>query len=193
MGEISQQYFEQIATLFSAVQVTDAQKRTVELSDALSTGVDLIVSQTSLGRKVIFIGNGGSAAIASHQAVDYWKNGGMRAIAFNDSSLLTCISNDFGYPHVFAKPIEMFAERGDILVAISSSGRSENILLGVDAAKERGCKVITMSGFSTDTPLRSAGDLNFYVPSHSYGHVEIVHLSLCHCILDAIISDRERK
>lgn len=116
----------------------------------------------------------------------------MRAIAFNDSSLLTCISNDFGYPHVFAKPVEMFAEAGDILLAISSSGRSENILLAVGTAKEKGCKIITMSGFSADTPLRSVGDLNFYVPSHSYGHVEIVHLSLCHCILDTIISGRGR-
>lgn len=193
MGEPIQQYFEQIARLFSGVLVTDAQKRPVKLSDGLFAGVELMVTQTSLGRKVIFIGNGGSAAIASHQAVDYWKNGGMRAIAFNDSSLLTCISNDFGYPHVFAKPIEMFAEHGDVLVAISSSGRSENILLAVDAAKVRGCKVITMSGFFADTPLRSAGDLNFYVPSHSYGHVEIVHLSLCHSILDTIISRRERK
>ena len=60
---------------------------------------------------MIFIGNGGSAAIASHQAVDYWKNGGMRAIAFNDASLLTCISNDFGYPQVFEKPIEMSPTR----------------------------------------------------------------------------------
>lgn len=192
MGGPTPQYFEKLATLFSGVEVTNSQKRPVSLSDGLSAGVELIVAQTSLGRKVIFIGNGGSAAIASHQAVDYWKNGGMRAIAFNDSSLLTCISNDFGYPHVFAKPVEMFAEAGDILLAISSSGRSENILLAVGTAKEKGCKIITMSGFSADTPLRSVGDLNFYVPSHSYGHVEIVHLSLCHCILDTIISGRGR-
>jgi D-sedoheptulose 7-phosphate isomerase len=193
MGEPIRQYFENLSTLFSGVQVTDSQGRPVDLSDGLSTGIEVIVTQTSLGRKVIFIGNGGSAAIASHQAVDYWKNGGMRAIAFNDSSLLTCISNDFGYAHVFAKPVEMFAEPGDILVAISSSGRSENILLAVVAAKGKGCKVITMSGFSADTPLRLAGDLNFYVPSDSYGYVEIVHLALCHCILDTIIGRQGQK
>lgn len=193
MEEPIRQYFDQISKLFSGVQVTDSRKRPMELSNGLSTGIELIVTQTSLGRKVMFIGNGGSAAIASHQAVDYWKNGGMRAIAFNDSSLLTCISNDFGYPHVFAKPIEMFAEHGDILIAISSSGRSENILLAVNVAKDRGCKVITMSGFSADTPLRFAGDVNFYVPSDSYGHVEIVHLALCHSMLDAIVSRRGEK
>jgi D-sedoheptulose 7-phosphate isomerase len=117
----------------------------------------------------------------------------MRAIAFNDSSLLTCVSNDFGYPQVFAKPFEMFADAGDVLVAISSSGRSENILLAVNMAKEKACKVITMAGFSDDTPLRFAGDLNFYVPSDTYGHVEIVHLTLCHCILDTIISRQGRE
>ncbi|MDZ4339555.1 MAG: SIS domain-containing protein [candidate division NC10 bacterium] len=184
------EYFEGLAKLFSSVEVTDGRQRRLDLSSGLAAALDLIVSQTSLGRKVIFIGNGGSAAIASHLAVDYWKNGSMRAIAFNDASLLTCISNDFGYPEVFAKPVEMFADAGDILMAISSSGRSENIVSAVSTARGKDCKVITMSGFAVDTPLRSTGDLNFYVSSHSYGHVEIVHLALCHCILDTIISRR---
>lgn len=115
----------------------------------------------------------------------------MRAICFNDSSLLTCISNDFGYQYVFEKPIEMFAEKGDVLVAISSSGKSENILRGADAAKNKGCHVITMSGFKPDNPLRSRGELNFYVPSDSYGYVEITHLTLCHCVVDTIV-DRKK-
>jgi len=184
------QYFEKLATLFLGVEVTDRHQGRVELSKGLLAATELIVTQTGLGRKVMFIGNGGSAAIASHQAVDYWKNGGMRAIAFNDSSLLTCIGNDFGYPQVFVKPVEMFADPGDVLVAISSSGRSENILSAVNAARKKGCKVITMSGFAADTPLRLGGDLNFYVASDSYGYVEIVHLTLCHCILDTIMSRR---
>jgi D-sedoheptulose 7-phosphate isomerase len=190
MSEAIQQYFEKLAVLFSGVEVTDLHQGHVELSKGLLAAIDLIVAQTGLGRKVMFIGNGGSAAIASHLAVDYWKNGGMKAIAFNDASLLTCIGNDFGYPQVFAKPVEMFAEPGDVLVAISSSGRSENILSAVNSARKQECKVITMSGFTADTPLRLRGDLNFYVASDSYGHVEIVHLSLCHCILDTIMSRR---
>ncbi|MFQ5656167.1 MAG: SIS domain-containing protein [Candidatus Methylomirabilales bacterium] len=190
MGEKILQYFDQLATLYSSIQVTDIQRRPSSLADGLLTAIDLIATQTSKQRKVMFIGNGGSAAIASHQAVDYWKTGNMRAVAFNDSSLLTCISNDFGYPQVFTKPVEMFADAGDVLVAISSSGRSENILSAVKAARGKGCHVITMSGFSPDSPLRSTGDLNFYVPSESYGHVEIMHLALCHCILDTIVSRR---
>ena len=190
MGKQIAEYFEKLAALFSSVEVTDLHQGRVELSKGLLTAVDLVATQTAMGRKVMFIGNGGSAAIASHQAVDYWKNGGMRAIAFNDSSLLTCIGNDFGYPQVFVKPVEMFADAGDVLVAISSSGRSENILSAVNAARKKECKVITMSGFAADTPLRLRGDLNFYVVSDSYGHVEIVHLTLCHCILDTIVNRR---
>jgi D-sedoheptulose 7-phosphate isomerase len=136
----------------------------------------------------MFVGNGASAAIASHQAVDYWKTGGMRALAFNDPALLTCISNDFGYPQVFEKPIEMFADEGDVLMAVSSSGRSENIVRAARAARQKGCRVITMSGFDRENPLGRLGDLNFYVASKSYGHVEVTHLSLSHCLLDTIVA-----
>ena len=140
----------------------------------------------------MFIGNGASAAISSHMSTDYWKNGGMRAIAFNDSSLLTCISNDYGYPYVFEKPIEMFADPGDILMAISSSGKSENIINGVKAARSKKCGVITFSGFSPDNPLVKSGDYNFHVSSPDYGPVEIIHLSICHCICDLIIQEKSQ-
>ena len=187
MGDKIFSYFEKLGNLFSTIQATDKDSVLLELSTGIEKVINLILSQTSLGHKIIFIGNGGSATIASHQAMDYWRNGRMRAIAFNDACLLTCISNDFGYQYVFEKPIEMFAAVDDILVAISSSGRSENILRGVGAAKNKGCNIITMSGFDPDNPLRSTGNINFYVPSHSYGYVEISHLSLCHYIVDTII------
>jgi D-sedoheptulose 7-phosphate isomerase len=120
-------------------------------------------------------------------AVDIWKNGGIRATAFNDPSLLTCIGNDYGYKHVFEKPMEMFAEEGDVLIAISSSGSSENILLGVKAARAKGLSVITFSGFSKNNPLFSMGDVNFYTPCGAYGPVEVLHQLLCHCILDTVM------
>jgi len=140
----------------------------------------------------MFIGNGASAAISSHMSTDFWRNIGIRAVAFNDISLLTCISNDYGYKHVFEKPIEMFAEKGDVLIAISSSGKSENILLGVKPAKVKGCKVITLSGFDKNNPLSSLGNYNFYAPSQSYGPVEIIHHSICHCILNSIMLFKEK-
>lgn len=187
MKQIITRYFDALERCLRDIQVTDPKDHVFEAREGVEQAAMLIETQTSAGHKIIFVGNGASATISSHQATDYWKNGGMRAIAFNDAALLTCISNDFGYRHVFEKPIEMFADKGDVLVAISSSGQSENILRAVEAAKKRGCEVLTLSGFAADNPLRGKGSLNFYVSSNSYGHVEVVHHAICHCILDTII------
>ncbi|MEK6599012.1 MAG: SIS domain-containing protein [Deltaproteobacteria bacterium] len=186
-------YFSEFKNTLSKIQVADGNNKAIDLINGLEAAINLIVSQTSKGNKIIFIGNGGSASIASHQAIDFFKNGGMRAICFNDSSLLTCLSNDFGYQYVFEKPIEMFADNGDVLVAISSSGKSENIVRGVDAGRKTGCHIITMSGFKPNNPLRSKGKLNFYVPSDSYGYVEIAHLILCHSMVDMIVAGKQMK
>jgi D-sedoheptulose 7-phosphate isomerase len=99
---------------------------------------------------------------------------------------LTCISNDYGYEHVFEKPIEIFSQKEDIIFAISSSGESENIVRGVNAARLKECSVITLSGFKDDNRLCTMGDINFYVSSGKYGLVEVIHHSICHCILDTI-------
>jgi D-sedoheptulose 7-phosphate isomerase len=185
-------YLDTLERCLRDIQVTDEEKHAFGVVEGIEHAARLIDGRTSAGNKLMFIGNGASAAISSHQATDFWKTGGMRAIAFNDASLLTCISNDFGYRHVFEKPIEMFGEKGDVLVAISSSGQSENILRGVEAAQGMGAEVLTLSGFASDNPLRATGSLNFYVPSNSYGHVEVVHHAICHCILDTIIQDRRK-
>ena len=138
------------------------------------------------GNKIIFIGNGGSAGIASHLAIDFSKNGGLRALAFNDPSALTCLGNDLGYENVFAKQLEFHARPGDVLVAISSSGKSPNILGAVKMARTRDCRVVTYSGFSETNDLRKTGDVNFYVRGQDmeYGFVEVAHLALCHAVLD---------
>ena len=161
---------------------------TLDLPSGVAAGAELLHTRTRDGGKLMFIGNGASAAISSHMATDFWKTGGMRAMAFNDASGLTCIGNDFGYPHLFEKPVEMFADPGDVLVAISSSGRSENILRAVAAARDKKCLVLTLSGFEPDNPLRALGDGNFYVPVKSYGQVEVLHHSICHCLLDTIVA-----
>lgn len=192
MLDFSKNYFDELIETMKSIRVSDRDDNSIEVFEATAKVAQLIIAKNDEGRKVIFIGNGASAAISSHMSTDYWKNAGVRAIAFNDSSLLTCISNDFGYKHVFEKPIEMFADSGDILIAISSSGKSENIIRGVQAATSAGCKVVTFSGFENDNPLRSMGDFNFYANSPSYGLVEISHLSLCHCICDLIIKEKSK-
>lgn len=173
--------------LFQIIEATDESSHSILLEEALENTINMIMECSEAGGKLIFIGNGGSAAIASHMATDFWKNGGIKATSFNDSVLLTCISNDHGYKHVFEKPMDMFAESKDILIAISSSGQSENILRGVFAAQEKQMKIVTFSGFKADNLLRAKGDINFYVPSSEYGHVEVLHHSLCHTLIDTII------
>jgi D-sedoheptulose 7-phosphate isomerase len=184
------QFYETLCSLTRTILYSQALGEAVDLPSGVATAAALIEEQTSAGRKLMFVGNGASAAISSHMATDFWKTGGMRAVAFNDCSGLTCIGNDYGYPHLFEKPVEMFADAGDILVAISSSGRSENILRAVRAARTKGCLVLTLSGFAPDNPLRSLGDGNFYVPVQSYGPAEVLHHSICHCLLDTIVATR---
>ncbi len=190
MREIAKEYYDNLIKTIDSFRVTDQQGNQLDFYQGIETAGHLVTSQAASANKMIFIGNGASAAIASHMSTDFWKNGGIRAVAFNDGSLLTCISNDYGTPHLFEKPVEMFADKGDVLFAISSSGRSENILKGVQAARSAGGHVITLSGFQPDNPLCSLGDINFYVPAEEYGPVEILHHSICHCILDTIMKAR---
>lgn len=190
MDKFAKNYYKGLTDLINSIRVADKDRNIIDFYAGIETVSTLLISQVDSGHKLMFIGNGASAAISSHMSTDFSKNVGIRAVAFNDSSLLTCISNDYGYKHVFEKAIEMFADKGDILFAISSSGNSENILSGVQAARTKECKVITLSGFDNNNPLSYLGDFNFYVPVKSYGHVEIIHHSICHCILDAIVSQR---
>ncbi len=186
MKTLAEIYFDNMMNCLSKARATDVDGVELGYAQGMELAISLIGTNIDPAHKLIFIGNGGSAAISSHMAVDFWKNGGIKAVSFNDGPQLTCLGNDYGYKHVFEKPIEMFADKGDILVAISSSGRSDNILLGVKIAREKGCAVITLSGFDNDNPLSFMGDVNFYVPSSSYGTVEVIHHYICHCILDVL-------
>ena len=186
MQQSAREYYDHLRQSMDSVRVTGRGGNVMDLFAGVDAAVRLVLEQDRQKRRIMFIGNGASAAISSHMATDFTKAGGLRATAFNDSSLLTCMGNDFGYEHVFEKPIEMFADEGDVLFAISSSGKSVNILNGVKAALAKPCKVVTLSGFKEDNPLCTLGDLNFYVPSGDYGPVEVLHHSICHCILDML-------
>lgn len=135
------------------------------------------------GRKIIFIGNGGSSAIASHMAVDFSKNGGLRAIAFNDAPTLTALANDYGQESIFSKQIEYYADKGDLIIIVSSSGRSPNILQAAEQTFAQGIDLVTFSGMNADNVLRRKGMLNFWVPATDYGIVELAHLTLLHSII----------
>lgn len=180
-------YFKEFSDLLERVEITDANsKQMLTKENALEKLVEEVLSIKKNNKKIMIIGNGGSAAIAAHQALDYVRSCNIRAMSFDNPSLLTCMSNDFGYEKIYEKLIESYADEDDVLIAISSSGKSLNIMNGVTKAIEKGCKVVTLSGFKEDNPLRKLGIYNFYVPSLSYGHVEMIHSLLLHCVVDYI-------
>lgn len=151
--------------------------------DALS---QLLTDTRNKTGSVYIIGNGGSAAVASHAVTDFFNIGGLRAMTLHDSSTLTCFSNDYGYEHAFSRRAERLLTKRDVLVAISSSGQSPNIRNTCDAAARREAAVITLSGFKADNPLRSMGNINYWLDSNDYGMVEIGHLFLLHYVADLL-------
>lgn len=173
-----------IASNLAETQFQRHDQSKLNVDDGLGEWLSLARSIYEQSSTLYFIGNGASATMSSHMALDFTKNGGINALAFNDSAFLTAISNDISYQSVFSLCIEKFGKTGDLLVAISSSGNSENIINGVIAAKSKGMKTITLSGMKADNPLRQLGDLNVYVPAETYGIVECCHQVLLHCWLD---------
>jgi D-sedoheptulose 7-phosphate isomerase len=177
-------YFTSFQAVLAAAEATDRSGHAVELGKAMQWALETGRTVHARGDKVMFIGNGGSSAIASHMAEDFAKAAGIRAMCFSDAPTLTCLGNDYGYEHVYGKQIEWLGRKGDLLVAISSSGRSPNILKGVEAARAHGAEVLTLSGFEPDNPLRRLGDMNLYLPSKQYGFVEAGHLALLSAVVD---------
>lgn len=163
----------------------------MNMKDALVNVVRIIQNnfyELKRNKKTLyFIGNGGSAGIAIHMTADYLKNGGIKTHSMHDPALLTCLGNDFGYEYIFSKQLEVVAEKDDILVAISSSGNSLNIIKAIEMARKKGCRVITLSGFAKDNKISSLGDYNIYVPSMEYGIVESIHNMLLQQIVDELI------
>lgn len=127
-------------------------------------------------KKIILVGNGGSAAIASHVSVDFTKMCKIRAINFNEADLLTCFANDYGYENWVKKCIEFYADKGDLVILISSSGESQNMINAAKLTKKKKLKLATFTGFKSNNRLSKYGDINFWVNSKIYNHIENIHL-----------------
>lgn len=165
------------------------------LNDATDEQLDAacrLLSDVRGRGKVLAAGNGASAAIASHVAVDLTKTTSIRAMAFNDADLITCFANDYGYENWVAKAMECYADPGDVAIVISSGGKSANILNAARRARELGLSVITFSGFSANNPLRKLGDVNLWVNSSTYNVVETTHQSWLIAIIDWLADGRSR-
>ncbi len=189
-GHTATSYFRILFKMLMRIQVTDEHGLVLSLDEGARRASDLIRSLRSFSSKALLVGNGGSAAIAAHLHNDLCKAVGVRAMVCTEPPLLTAFSNDDGYRTAFEQTLELWADAGDLLVAISSSGSSENILRAVRVALERRCTVLTMSGFREDNTLRRLGHLNFWVPSEEYGYVETTHAALAHFLTDAAMVTR---
>jgi D-sedoheptulose 7-phosphate isomerase len=180
-------YFTAFSRLLEQFEITAADEGPMPIDAGIGRLVEAIASLKGTSGKALLIGNGGSAAIVSHMHNDLCKAIGVRAIVFNEASFLTAVANDDGYHHVFKRPIELWADKDDVLIAVSSSGESENILTAATHAKAKGCRIIAFTGFSPTNRLRQLGDLNVYVPASSYGHVEMAHSVIAHCVTDLTV------
>jgi D-sedoheptulose 7-phosphate isomerase len=149
--------------------------------------VQLIVNTKASSRKVMIVGNGGSASIASHLTVDFTKNAGIQTVNFNDPCVITAFANDCGFENWMKMAVDYYGSPGDTIILISSSGSSKNVLLAAEKAHEKKISVVTLTGFSPDNPLRKMGQINLYVPSYSYNIVEITHSAWLVALVDIII------
>jgi D-sedoheptulose 7-phosphate isomerase len=157
----------------------------------------LILQTLEAGNKVLLCGNGGSAADAQHLAAElvgrYERHRrAYPAIALTtDTSALTAISNDYGYEGVFARQVEALAVSGDVLIAISTSGQSPNVIKAAEQARASGCKTIALSGCAGE-PLTSLCDIAVVVPSNRTSRVQEAHITIAHLwceMIDAASSD----
>ena len=153
---------------------------------------DILMKTHKDGKKTMIFGNGGSAAIASHFSVDLTKNARVRCTNYNESDLLTCFSNDYGYERWVEKAIDFYGDKGDSLILISAGGNSPNMTNGATLAKKKGISnIITFTGNDKNNNLQKLGDINFWVDSKAYNHIENVHQVLLLSLVDLIIGKTE--
>lgn len=164
-----------------------------EVRAKLTAFYELAIAVRDRKRKLMFAGNGASASIASHGAVDFTKQGRVRGVDFNEPNLITAFANDYGFAAYLAKAVEFYADDGDGLVLISVSGRSANIVEAARCAKSRGIAVVSFTGSEADNPLRAASDIGFWVDSRAYNVVECTHMIWLTTVIDMLVGVAEYK
>ena len=179
-------YSAHLSRILEGCIATDGSGRILHIDEAMNQSVKILQEIKSHEKKALLVGNGGSAAIMAHMQNDLLKADRVKAMVLTETSLLTALTNDDGYEVAYSFQVDAWGESNDLLIAVSSSGKSKNILNSVRVAKEKEMYAITLSGFSPGNPLREMGDINFFIPSFSYGMVELSHSILCHYLTDRI-------
>jgi D-sedoheptulose 7-phosphate isomerase len=172
-------------------EITKHLEKKDSLDDLLKIKKILLETHKS-GKKIMIFGNGGSAAIASHFSVDLTKNARVRCTNYNESDLLTCFSNDFGYEKWVEKAIEFYGDEGDSVILISASGESKNMTNAAEFVKKNNFKsLVTFTGNKKDNSLFKMGDINIWVDSKAYNLIENIHQILLLSLVDLIIGKSE--
>ncbi len=159
----------------------DEYKNSINLSlsnisaNQLNQTIKLINHTVKKNGKVYFVGNGGSASIASHVSVDMAKIARIPSSTFNNSNLITCFANDYGYENWVTEAIKAYMQKNDLIILISSSGKSKNIVNAAKYCKKKSINSITLSGFKKNNPLSRLGKVNFHINSEQYNFVEMSH------------------
>ena len=160
-------------------------------NDDILTLKNTINETYNSGGKLIFVGNGASASLCSHAATDFTKQAKIKSIAFNDHNLITALSNDYGYESWVAKAIEFYSDNNDMLIFISVSGESKNLINGIDFAKKNKLKTASLTGSKENNTLRSKSDASLWVDSKAYNIVESIHTIWITLIIDMFVGDPE--
>jgi len=176
----------ELLAVVASAQVTDLKGNALDADDAVLRCLQILLELRERGGSLFLAGNGGSAAVASHGATDFVNAGRIRALTLHESSLLTCMTNDFGYENAFAQILSAYARPADALIAISSSGNSPNIRHAVATVRGLGGTVVTLSGFAPGNPLRALGDVNVWLDSGDYGLVELGHQFVLQNVADRL-------
>jgi D-sedoheptulose 7-phosphate isomerase len=137
-------------------------------------------------KKILIFGNGGSSSIASHASLDLTNVCNIKSLHFNDPSLITCYANDYGYENLITQSLKKFLEKEDVVILISSSGESKNMINAARFTKKNKNLLITFTGFNKNNQLKNIGDINFWVNSKTYNIVESIHQSWLLMLVDYI-------
>ena len=159
----------------------------------LDKSINIIDQIAKRKGKVYIVGNGGSASIASHVSVDFAKIARIKSSTFNNSNLITCFANDYGYENWVTEAIKAYSSNKDMFILISSSGNSKNIVNAAKFCKKKSINCITLSGFKKNNPLSKLGKVNFHIESNQYNFIEMSHHIILVYLVDIFAKNKLKK
>jgi D-sedoheptulose 7-phosphate isomerase len=186
------EFSSQIHSALYGILFTNRQGNEIPVIMGFDRWRSMAIDVRKIQKTLFLIGNGASASMASHFAADLAKNAHLHTQVFSDLALITAVSNDMSYKDVFSEPLKHSGNKGDMLVAISSSGISPNIISAIKVARQKRIAIVTLSAMKAGNAIRKMGDLNIYINAASYGLAETCHAAILHHWMD-LLEIRKRK